>query len=201
MGRLTGTKTLGNLVKAFVGESQARMRYVYFAKAAKKGGYSEISDIFNETAENETQHAKMFYRYISEEQAADGVPAELHVPEDAAYPFCLSDDTYVNLVNAANGEEEEWGTLYPSFSDDAKAEGFMDIAATFAAIVEAEKAHEARYRKLAQDVKNKTVFARPEAVLWRCGVCGYTLLAKEAPQKCPFCGNPQADFAVAEFAN
>lgn len=202
MGRLSGTKTLANLFKAFVGESQARMRYTYYSKVAHSDGYGEISEIFIETAENETQHAKMFYRYIADsEQGPDGQPIELHVAEDAAYPVALSNNTYVNLVNAANGEKDEWGTLYPSFAEDAKAEGFNDIAATFTAIVDAEMAHEARYRKLAEDVKNGTVFKRPEAVKWRCGACGYTVLAKEAPEKCPVCGNPRRVFQVADINN
>ncbi len=202
MGRLTGTKTLENLTKAFVGESQARMRYTYYAKVAHNDGYGEISEIFTETAFNETQHAKQFYKYIAEsEQGPDGQPIELHVPHDATYPFALTDDTYVNLVNAANGEKDEWGSLYPAFADDAKAEGFNDIAATFRAIVDCEMHHEARYRKLAEDVKNGTVFKRPEPVKWRCGACGYTVLAKEAPEKCPVCGNPRRVFQVADINN
>ena len=200
MGRLTGTKTLENLYKAFTGESQARMRYVYYSKVAHNDGYGEISDIFLETAENETQHAKMFYRYIAEsEQGPDGQPIELHVPHDATYPVALTDDTYTNLVNAANGERDEWGSLYPAFAEDAKAEGFNDIAATFTAIVDCEMHHEHRYRKLAEDVKNKTVFYRPEPVYWRCGDCGYTVLAKEPPERCPVCNNPRRVFQIADI--
>ncbi len=200
MGRLAGTQTLKNLMKAFVGESQARMRYTYFAKVANNNGFEQIRDIFIETAENETQHAKMFYRYIAEsEQGPEGQPVELEVSDRATYPVALTDDTYVNLVNAANGEKDEWGTLYPAFSEDAKKEGFADIAATFAAIVLVEKAHEARYRKLAENVKDGLVFKRPEKVQWRCLRCGFTVLAYEAPKICPVCANPQKVFEIADY--
>lgn len=202
MGRLSGTKTLGNLFKAFVGESQARMRYVYYSKVARNDGYGQISEIFLETAENETQHGKQFYRYIAEEeQGPDGQPIELHVDQDAAYPVALTDNTYINLVNAANGEKDEWGTLYPAFADDAEAEGFNDIAATFRAIVDAEMAHEKRYRILAEAVKNGTVFKRPEKVYWRCGDCGYTCFAEEPPERCPVCNNPRRVFRIADIDN
>ncbi|MGI6110043.1 MAG: rubrerythrin [Eubacteriaceae bacterium] len=200
MGRLAGTQTLKNLMKAFVGESQARMRYTYFSKEAYKGGYKQISDIFNETAENETQHAKMFYRYIAEsEQGPEGQPVELEVSDRATYPVALTADTYVNLVNAANGEKDEWGTLYPAFAEDARKEGFEDIAATFNAIVLVEKHHEERYRKLADNVKQGIVFKRPEKTTWRCLDCGYTVTAYEAPKICPVCGNPQRDFEIADY--
>lgn len=199
MGRLAGTKTLENLYKAFTGESQARMRYVFYSEKAREDGFGQISQIFLETAENETEHAKRFYNFIAESEAPDGVPVELHVAQDAAYPVAFSSDTYTNLVNAANGEKDEWGTLYPSFSEDAKAEGFNDIAAAFKAIVQAEMAHEARYRKLAESVKDGTVFKRPEKVYWRCGECGYTVYAEEAPERCPVCDNPRRVFAIADI--
>lgn len=199
MGRLAGTQTLKNLFKAYVGESQARMRYTYFAEVASKD-YAQIAQIFTETAENETQHAKVFYDFIAEDmQGEDGQPVELEVGDNATYPIAITDDTYTNLVNAANGEKDEWGALYPQFAEDAEKEGFKDIAQKFRAIVEVEKAHEARYRKLAENVKEGIVFKRPEKVLWRCMKCGYTTLANEAPLVCPVCGNKQKDFEIALY--
>ncbi len=198
MGRLAGTQTLKNLFKAYVGESQARMRYTYFAEVASKD-YAQIAQIFTETAENETQHAKIFYDFIAEDLAADGKPVELEVGDNATYPVAITNDTYTNLVNAANGEEEEWGSLYPQFAEDAEKEGFKDIAQKFRAIVLVEKQHEARYRKLAKNVKEGLVFKRPEKVQWRCMKCGYTVLAEEAPKVCPVCGNKQKDFEIALY--
>ena len=194
MGKLKGTKTLENLMKAFAGESQARNRYTFFASKAKKEGYIQIQNIFLETAANEKEHAEMFYKYIVENEGLDG--EAMMVGFTAEYPVSLSDDTRTNLINAAAGEREEWSDLYNNFGKTAEEEGFKDIAATFKYIVEVEKAHEARYLKLAENIEKERVFKRSESVKWKCGNCGYISEGKEAPKICPACKHGREYFEL-----
>jgi rubrerythrin len=193
MSKLQGTRTLENLMKAFAGESQARNRYTYFASAARKEGFNQIEAIFLETADNEKEHAKIFYKYI-----VAGLDAEEAVPVSisAAYPAGLG-NTLQNLLSAAAGENEEWTELYPGFADVAAEEGFKEIAASFRKISEVEKEHEARYRKLADNVANDKVFCKDTPVLWKCRNCGYIMEATAAPQICPACKHPREYFEVA----
>lgn len=191
MGKLEGTRTLENLMKAFAGESQARMRYTYFASIAKKEGYEQISAIFKETAENEKEHAELFYKHIVKN--VDGLPITVHV--DADYPVELR-STLENLKAAATGENEEWTKLYPMFADIAEEEGFKDIANTFRHVAEVERRHEARYLKLAKNVEEGRVFKKEKKVLWKCRNCGYVLEAEEAPEKCPACQHTKSYFEL-----
>ena len=185
---IKGTKTEQNLLKAFAGESQARNRYNYAASVAKKEGFVQIANIFLETAENEKEHAKRFFKFL------EGGPLEI----TATYPAGITKDTAANLEAAAAGEYEEWTELYPAFANTAKEEGFAEVAAAFEMISKAEKAHEERYRKLLDRVRNNKVFARPETTAWKCNNCGYIHDGKEAPQMCPACLHPQAHFKVKE---
>ena len=189
MKHLKGTRTAENLLKAFAGESQARMRYTFYAKTAGKEGYRQIEEIFLETAENERMHAKLYYKHLV--AAMNGEPQEIH----ASYPVAL-DTTVKNLEYAAGGEHEEWSILYPGFADIADEEGFPEVARTFRAISLVEKRHEARYRKLLDNVKNKTVFRKPQKVAWKCRVCGQVIESDKAPEKCPVCDHPQEYFEV-----
>ncbi len=182
---LKGTQTEQNLINAFAGESQARNRYSYFAKQAKKEGYEQIAEIFLITAENEKEHAKLFYEHIGNTIG--------HV--DASYPFELG-TTEENLESAINGENEEWSILYPNGEKVAREEGFDDIAETFHHVIDAEKHHENRYRKLLENVKNNTVFSKEKETYWMCRECGYVYHGKSAPKKCPNCHHPQAYFEV-----
>jgi rubrerythrin len=193
MAKLEGTKTLENLMKAFAGESQARNRYTYFASVARKEGYHQIEAIFLETADNEKEHAKLFYKYI-----VAGMDAQSAVPVDicATYPAGLG-DTRQNLLSAAAGEREEWTLLYNNFAEIAVQEGFKDVAATFDKIAEVEKEHEARYLKLAENIINDKVFAKDAPVLWKCRNCGYIVEGLAAPQICPACKHPREYFEVA----
>jgi len=181
-----GTKTEQNLLKAFAGESQARNRYTLFASAAKKEGFEQISAIFLETAENEKEHAEVFWNYL------EGGPAEI----TASYPAGKTGTTAENLLAAAEGEKEEWGTLYPEFAEVAKQEGFDDIATSFVEISEVEEQHELRYRKLLDNVENSRVFKRSKPVKWHCRNCGYIHEGTEAPEECPACKHAQAYYEL-----
>ncbi len=192
MGRLKGTETLSNLMKAFAGESQARNRYTFFASKAKKEGYVQIQNIFLETAANEKEHAEVFYKYMAAE-LEEG--AALMVNVNADYPVALG-DTKSNLLNAAAGEKEEWDELYPAFAETAKREGFDDIAESFTQISVAEKAHEARYKKLANNIEQGKVFKRFGDIRWKCGNCGYVYEGNEAPQECPACKHARDYFEL-----
>lgn len=182
---LKGTKTEQILINSFAGESQARNRYSYFAKQAKKEGFEQIADIFLQTAENEKEHAKLFYEYLGNLRG--------HV--DAEYPFELG-TTEENLESAANGENEEWTTLYAEGEKVAKEEGFDDIASTFHHVILAERHHEQRFLKLLENVKNDTVFQKDTEIDWLCRECGYVHHGKSAPKNCPNCHHPQAYYEV-----
>jgi rubrerythrin len=179
---LKGTKTEQNLLKAFAGESQARNRYTYFASVAKKEGYEHISAIFLETAENEKEHAKIFFKYL------EGGDLEI----TASYPAGIIKVTEENLLHAAEGENLEWTTIYADFEKIADEEGFPEIAASFREISKVEKFHESRYRKLAKNIKDGAVFKKSSAVKWHCRNCGYVHEGFEAPQECPACKHPQS---------
>lgn len=189
MKQLKGSRTAENLLKAFAGESQARMRYTFYAKTAGKEGFRQIEEIFLETAENERMHAKLYYKHLV--AAMNGEMQEIQ----ASYPVAL-DTTVKNLEYAAGGEHEEWSSLYPGFADIADEEGFPDVARTFRAISLVEKRHEARYRKLLDNVKNNKVFCKEKKVFWKCRVCGQIIEADKAPDKCPVCAHPQEYFEV-----
>lgn len=181
-----GTETEKNLLKAFAGESQARNRYTYFASAARKEGLEQIANIFTETAENEKEHAKVFFKYL------EGGDTEIV----ASYPAGIIKDTKSNLEAAAAGENLEWTTLYADFSATAKAEGFPDIARSFEQIAKVEKFHESRYRKLISNVANGEVFRKKSTVKWHCTNCGYVFEGMEAPKECPACKHPQAFYEL-----
>ena len=189
MKDLKGSKTAENLMKAFAGESQARTRYTYYSSIAKKEGFVQISNIFAETAENEKEHAKRFYKFLV------ACLNEEMVSINAAYPVAMG-DTKLNLLAAAAGENEEWSELYPQFADVADAEGYPEVAAVFRKISEVEKRHEARYRKLAANIEAGLVFKRPENHEWKCNNCGYIHTGPNAPDMCPACAHPQAHFEI-----
>ncbi|MDD2534124.1 MAG: rubrerythrin family protein [Eubacteriales bacterium] len=192
MGKLAGTKTQENLMKAFAGESQARNRYTYFASAASKEGYKQIEAIFIETADNEKEHAKVFYKHlVAGLDAAEAVPVEI----TAIYPVALG-NTQQNLVSAAAGENEEWTVLYREFADVAESEGFKDVAFSFRKISEVEKEHEERYLALANNIAQGTVFTKTESTFWKCRNCGYIFEGTSAPESCPACKHPKAHFEV-----
>ena len=181
---IKGTKTEQNLLKSFAGESQARSRYTFFASVAKKEGYEQIAGVFMETAEQEKEHAKKFFKYL------EGGMVEI----TASYPAGIISTTAENLKAAADGENEEWADLYPEFAQIAQEEGFPQIAYTFRQIAKVEAEHEARYRKLLERVETGKVFERDEEIEWQCRNCGYVLKGKKAPMKCPACEHPQAYF-------
>ncbi len=183
---IKGTKTEKNLLAAFAGESQARNRYTYFASAARKAGYEQIANIFTETAENEKEHAKIFFTYLQ------GGDLEI----TASYPAGIIDDTKANLASAAAGENMEWTTLYVNFAATAKAEGFPEVAVSFKQIAKVEKFHESRYRKLLNNLENNQVFKRKEVKKWHCANCGYVHEGTEAPKECPACKHPQAFYEL-----
>lgn len=189
MKSLKGTKTAENLMKAFAGESQARNRYSYYASVAKKEGYIQISNLFIETAENEKEHAKRFFKFLNEDLKGETVEI------NATFPVSLG-DTKTNLLAAANGENEEWTDLYPEFAKTAEEEGFPAVAAVFNKIAEVEKHHEARYRKLLDNLNNNTAFTKNETVLWKCNNCGYIHKGESAPLACPACAHPQGYFEM-----
>ena len=182
MKSIKGTQTEKNLLKSFAGESQARNRYTYFSSVARNEGVEQISAIFTETADNEKEHAKVFFKYL------EGGDVEIQ----ASYPAGKIGTTEENLLAAAEGEKLEWGVIYPDFEQVAREEGFDEIAKSFKEIAEVEEKHEIRYRKLLENVKNGTVFKRDEVVKWKCRNCGYVYEGKEAPKECPACKHPQA---------
>jgi rubrerythrin len=187
MSSSKGTGTEQNLLKAFAGESQARNRYDFAAKAARKEGFHQIAAIFEETAANEKQHAKTFFRFL------EGGMVEI----TAAYPAGIIDDTAGNLLAAAEGEHEEWSELYPEFARVAREEGFEEVARVFEAIARVEKEHEDRFRRLLDNVKNETVFKKETKVRWRCRECGHIHEGPEPPPKCPACAHPKEHFEIA----
>ena len=188
MKSIKGTKTEQNLLKAFAGESQARMRYDYFAKQAKKEGLEQISAIFTETAENEKEHAKRFFKFL------EGGPVEI----TATYPAGIIGTTLENLKAAADGENEEWTMIYQDFAKIAEDEGFKEVAIAFKMIATVEKAHESRYRTLYDNLENGKVFAKDGKVTWKCINCGYLHEGEKAPEMCPACLHPQAYFEIKE---
>jgi len=183
---IKGTKTEKNLLAAFAGESQARNRYTYFASAAKKEGYEQICNIFTETAENEKEHAKVFFKYL------EGGDVEI----TASYPAGMIKDTKTNLEEAAAGENLEWTTLYSDFAKIAKDEGFPEVARSFEQIAKVEKFHEARYRKLINNIANGEVFKKKASLKWHCINCGYIFEGSEPPKECPACKHPQSFYEV-----
>ncbi len=186
MASLKGTKTEKNLLTAFAGESQARNRYTYFASAAKKEGYVQISDIFTETADQEKEHAKRFFKFL------EGGEIEI----TAAFPAGVIGSTLDNLKAAAAGEEFEWTKMYPGFAKIAREEGFEAIAMVFEMISVAEKQHGKRYRDLAANIEKKQVFKKEKKTKWRCRNCGYVHEGEAAVEMCPACAHPQAHFEV-----
>lgn len=188
------TRTSENLLKSFAGESQARMRYEYAAKTAKKAGFVQISDIFMETALNEKEHAKVFFRHLLK----NGMEGEA-ISITASYPVGWSETdgaTLKNLKYAADGEKEEWTELYPMFADIAEEEGYKEIATSWRMIAKVEKEHEKRFRKLYDNVKNSTVFKKEEKMFWKCLNCGYIHEGLTPPKICPACDHPQDYFAI-----
>ena len=188
MKSLEGTRTEQNLLKAFAGESQARMRYDYFMKQAKKEGLEQIAAIFEETAINEKEHAKRFFNFL------EGRMVEI----TATYLAGKIGTTLENLKAAADGENEEWTELYPEFAKIAEEEGFKEVAVAFKMIAKVEKAHEDRYRKLYDNLQEGMVFERGDKIVWKCRNCGYLHEGKKAPQKCPACLHPQSYFEIKE---
>ena len=185
---IKGTRTEQNLLKAFAGESQARMRYDYFAKQAKKEGLEQIAAIFEETALNEKEHAKRFFKFL------EGGMTEI----TASYPAGIIGTTAENLKAAAEGENEEWTVLYPQFADIAEEEGFKDVAVAFRMIATVEKAHEERYNTLYTNLEDGKVFKKDGKEIWKCRNCGYIHEGDSAPQLCPACQHPQSYFEIKE---
>ncbi len=173
---LKGTKTEKNLMAAFAGESQARNKYTYFASVAKKEGYEQIAEIFQKTADNEKEHAKMWFKALGE-----------------------LGDTAANLLHAAEGENYEWTDMYASFAKDAEEEGFIELAEKFRMVAEIEKSHEERYRALLNNVKTKTVFVKEGEQVWECRNCGHIMVGKEAPELCPVCAHPKSYFELRKI--
>jgi rubrerythrin len=184
------SQTEKNLLKAFVGESQTRMRYDYFASVAKKEGYEQISAIFTETANNEKEHAKIFFKYL---KSSGGKSIEI----TTSYPAGKIGNTQENLLTSADGEKEEWKKIYPRFEKIAREEGFKEIADSFKEITEVEEQHEKRYRKLLENIKTKKVFEKDKSVKWTCRNCGYIHESKSAPSICPACKHPQAHYEIS----
>lgn len=181
-----GTQTEKNLLTSFAGESQARMRYTYFASVAKKEGYEQISAIFTETADQEKEHAKRMFKWL------EGGMVEI----TASYPAGIISTTLENLKAAAAGEHEEWALDYPKFADVADEEGFPEIAAMYRAIAIAEKGHEERYAAFVKNIEEGKVFLKDVETTWQCRNCGYIHTGKEAPELCPACAHPKAHFEV-----
>lgn len=175
MKELKGTKTEANLKEAFSGESQARNKYTYFASKARKDGYVQIAEIFEETAANEKEHAKLWFKYL------EGGSIK---------------DTAANLLAAAQGENFEWTDMYARMAQEAREEGFEEIAARFEMVGAIEKAHEERYRKLLANVENGLVFSREGDMIWECGNCGHIVIGPKAPEVCPVCAHPQSYFKL-----
>ena len=170
---LKGTKTEKNLWEAFAGESQARNKYTYFASVAKKEGYEQIAAIFQQTADNEKEHAKLWFKALGE-----------------------LGNTAENLLHAAEGENYEWTDMYATFAEEAEAEGFTEIAAKFRAVAAIEKSHEERYLALLKNVETKKVFEKCDAIMWECRNCGHLVVGTKAPDLCPVCAHPQSYFEV-----
>jgi len=183
---IKGSKTEKNLCASFAGESQARNRYTYFASVAKKEGYVQISNIFTETADNESEHAKRMFKFL------EGGMVEI----TASYPSGKIGTTAENLAAAAAGEHEEWTLLYPSFAKTAREEGYPEVGAMYDAIVNAETQHEKRYNGLLANINNGKVFKKDTKVRWRCDNCGYIHEGTDAPKMCAACNHPQAHFEV-----
>lgn len=175
MSNLKGSKTEANLLAAFAGESQARNKYTYYASKAKKEGYEQIAALFTQTADNEKEHAKIWFKLLH-----DG-----NIPDTAA-----------NLLDAANGENYEWTDMYKGFAEEAKAEGFDHIAFLFEQVAKIEKEHEERYRKLLSNVENGLVFTKDGDTIWQCSNCGHIVIGKSAPDICPVCAHPKAYFEI-----
>ena len=175
MRELKGTKTEKNLLEAFAGESMARNKYTYFASKAKKDGYVQIAELFEATANNEKEHAKMWFKLL------EGGKIQ---------------DTATNLRHAAEGENYEWTDMYAKMADEADEEGFTEIAAKFRMVAAIEKTHEERYRKLLSNVEGGIVFSREGDMIWECGNCGHIHVGKQAPEVCPVCDHPQSYFAI-----
>lgn len=189
MGKsIKGTKTEQNLLKAFAGESQARNRYTYFAGVAKKEGYEQIAAFFLDTAENEKEHAKVFFKYL------EGGDVEV----TAGYPAGKIGNTMENLDHAAAGENLEWTTIYADFEKIALNEGFAEIAGSFKQIAKVEKFHESRYSKLSSNIRDGAVFKKPAPAKWHCRNCGYIFEGADAPVECPACKHPQAYYEVLD---
>lgn len=186
MASLKGSKTEQNLLKSFAGESQARNRYTYFASKAKKEGYVQISQIFEETASQEKEHAKRFFKML------EGGEVEIQ----ATFPAGVIGTTAENLKEAAGGEHYEWTDMYPAFAKVAREEGFVDAAELWDAVSIAEKQHEKRYRGLLNNVEDNTVFKKGSSVVWRCINCGYLHDGEEAPDKCPACLHPKSYYEL-----
>jgi rubrerythrin len=186
MPSLRGSKTEGNLLTAFAGESQARNRYTYFAGKAKKEGYVQMALIFEETANQEKEHAKRLFKFL------EGGEVEI----SAAFPAGVIGPTDENLKAAAAGEHYEWTEMYPGFAEVARGEGFGEIADVFASIAVAEKQHEKRYLDLAANIEKGRVFKREKKVVWRCINCGYLHEGEEAPKECPACAHPRAYYEL-----
>jgi len=186
MGCIKGTKTEKNLLASFAGESQARNRYTYFASVAKKAGYEQIAAIFLETADNEKEHAKKFFKFL------EGGEVEI----TASYPAGIIGNTIENLEAAAAGEHLEWTELYKEAEAIAREEGFEQIADVFKEISEVEAEHEKRYRKLVKNIKEDKVFKKDTTIKWKCRNCGYVHENKNAPEKCPACAHPMSYFEV-----
>jgi rubrerythrin len=183
---IKGSKTEKNLLKAFAGESQARNRYTYFASAARKEGLEQVGNIFQETADNEKEHAKVFFKHL------EGGDLEI----TATYPAGAIQDTKANLQAAAAGEKAEWTAIYPDFGKIAREEGFPEVARSFEQIAKAENFHEGRYRKLIDSLDKGEVFKKKTAVKWHCINCGYIFEGTEPPKECPACRHPQAFYEV-----
>jgi len=183
---IKGTKTEKNVITAFAGESQARNRYSYFAGKARKEGYVQIAAVFEETADQEREHAKRFFKLL------EGGEAEVH----GNFPAGVIGATMENLKAAADGEMYEWSEMYPGFAQTARDEGFDSIAEMFEAIAVAEKQHESRYKALWENLREGRVFKRDKKVVWRCRNCGYLHEGTEAPEKCPACAHPRAYFEL-----
>ena len=186
MESIKGTKTEKNLLASFAGESQARNRYTYFASVAKKAGYEQISAIFLETADNEKEHAKRFFKFL------EGGDVEIV----AAYPAGVIENTLANLEAAAAGEHLEWAKLYKEAENTAGEEGFEQVADLFKEIAEVEVEHEKRYRKLIKNIKEDKVFKKDTVVKWKCRNCGYVHEGKAAPEECPACAHPQSYYEI-----
>ena len=174
MANLKGTRTEANLMAAFAGESQARNKYTYYASKAKKDGYVQIAQLFEETANNEKEHAKIWFKLLH-----DGMP-----------------DTLTNLKDAAEGENFEWTDMYKKMEEEAREEGFNDIAALFHMVGKIEKEHEERYRKLIANIEGGLVFSRDGDMIWQCSNCGHIVVGKKAPELCPVCAHPKAYFMI-----